>query len=93
MNGPKSAPRFLPTLTEVVQPATFAAVRKSLPDDTMTQRIIEHLLPEIEQQLRDSLQALVQEHLNSLRPGLRAAIEAALKQAADHEHPQPPTVP
>ena len=72
-NGPLS-PRRVPTLTEVVQPATLAAVNDSAPalDDV---RLVELVLAGLQQQLEPLLAAQLQA---AMAPALAQAMERLL---------------
>lgn len=90
------APRFLPTLTEVVAPAQApsGAVSPSLAHSnaaTLAQSIWQHLAPALEQQLRDQAQAVLNAHIHllmqsafgQLEAKVHEAVHGALQQSAD----------
>ncbi len=58
-DSPRVPPRFLPTLTEIVQSPTLARAP------------VRALDPLIEQQVRDLVQTLVAEHLKKFQAALR----------------------
>jgi hypothetical protein len=94
---PRSPPRYVPTLTEVVPPAPIVPdldldALAASPDEPRTQTtgsIQEHVIQRvmvrvdalIEQRLTDAVSALVQQHFKALEPRLREEIEAVVRQA------------
>ena len=79
----KSVPRLVPTLTEVVQPG-----RPLLPTPPMqvdpvllAEQVFKLVKPRLEQQLRASLQTMIEQHLHSATPRIRAELEEAIQLA------------
>ncbi|MDZ7919773.1 hypothetical protein [Rhodoferax sp.] len=97
MRAPKPTPRFLPTLTEVVQPPNPPEPPPQVPIDTdaMVAKVMQAVAPHIENQLRELVSDLVQEQLRELSPRIqhdleqmvRAAVEGAV---AEMPHPRQP---
>lgn len=95
MPSPKPTPRFLPTLTEVVQlphapePPTQ---RAGIDTDAMVDKVMQAVSPHIEHQLRELVSDLVQEQLRELAPRIqhdleqmvRAAVEGAIAEMPEH---------
>lgn len=96
MRTSKPTPRFLPTLTEVVQPphAPEPPPQSPIDTDVMVARVMQAVAPHIENQLRELVADLVQEQLRELSPRIqhdlaqmvRAAVEGAVA-----EMPAPPS--
>lgn len=84
MPASKPVPRFVPTLTEVVQPglrSAFAAGVPAIDAEQLVAQALELARPRLEQQLRASLQALVEQHLQSAAPRLQHDLEEAVRAA------------
>ncbi len=82
MLATKSPPRFLPTLTEVIQPpAELNPLLSEVDTDLLLDSVMQTLVPRLQAQLQDSLEQMVQEHLNLLVPRLQQEVEAAIRQA------------
>jgi hypothetical protein len=80
MSVGKPAPRFLPTLTEVVYPvATVAA--PELTSELLVERLLQRVAPTVEAQLRETLRSLVQEQMRLLEPRFQQEIESAVTRA------------
>lgn len=95
-DAPRSPPRYVPTLTEVVPSATIVpdldldlAAQPDVPLPEGTGSIQEHVINRvmervdalIEQRLTDAVSALVQAHFKALEPRLREEIETVVRQA------------
>lgn len=104
MQAPKNTPRFLPTLTEVVNPVQWvpevvvmpeSEVQPSpaMPGDARVAQAVAQLLPALEQRIRAALQESFQSHLDAVLPQLMAdvqeTVEAAMADPVAH-HPQWP---
>jgi len=90
----KNLPRFLPTLTEVVQagaaasPAADSAGTSPAPvagsplpaADELVERVMQRLVPTLEIRLREVVTALVQEQVSALEPYLWQEVDQALRQ-------------
>ncbi len=84
----KNLPRFLPTLTEVVQPgdaAAFATIGTDaagpMPSaEELVERVMQQLTPTLEIRLREVVTALVQEQMSALEPYLWQEVDQALRQ-------------
>lgn len=85
-------PRFVPTLTEVVQPALMheppaTSEKAELPmalsvqlQDQMAQRVLQRVDLLLERRLREAVGQLILEHTQSLAPRLREEIEQVVRQ-------------
>lgn len=86
MNAPtRQPPRYVPTLTEVIQPAPQPVLHAS-PDLTLLQEQIVHRVMQrvdlsMEQRLREAVAVLVLEETRNLVPLLREEIERVVKQS------------
>lgn len=80
MPANKPVPRFVPTLTEVVQP-WLPITPPALDPEQLVQRALQLVGPRLEQQLRVSLHALVEQHLRVEAPRMQLELEEAIKAA------------
>jgi hypothetical protein len=80
MSVGKPAPRFLPTLTEVVYPVA-TVVAPELTSDLLVERLLQRVAPTVEAQLRETLRSLVQEQMRLLEPRFQQEIESAVERA------------
>lgn len=93
---PRSPPRYVPTLTEVVPATTIVpdldldlAAQPDVPlpegsgsiQEQVIHRVMERVDALIEQRLTDAVSALVQAHFKALEPRLREEIETVVRQA------------
>lgn len=101
---PPGPPRFVPTLTEVVQPgsflsasvaglsepATFAgAVALSVEkEDLMVQRVLQRIDLVLERRLREAVGQLILEHTQTLASRLRDEIELVVRESVAHAFEQ-----
>jgi hypothetical protein len=83
-------PRFVPTLTEVVQPAnspgpftdgTSAAAVDRADEERLVQRILARVNLILEGRLREALGQLILDHTERLTPRLREEIESVVRQS------------
>ena len=82
MLASKSPPRFLPTLTEVIQPpAEVNPLLSEVDTDLLLDRVMQSLVPRLEAQLQDSMEQMVQEQMQLLVPRLQQEVEVAIRQA------------
>ena len=83
----RNLPRFLPTLTEVVQPPGLARTSAAvMPDfEDVVQSVMQRVNLTIERRLLEETDALVRtlvtEQLQALSPGLRQELERVVRQA------------
>ena len=71
-------PRYLPTLTEVVLPATAP---QELDPVTLTAEVVKAITPLVEQELRRNAHAQLDVQLNAILPNLHGKIEDAVRRA------------
>lgn len=80
----RPAPRFVPTLTEVVRPGLHVPP-PAVDRNEMVEQVLQALKPRLEQQLRASLQAVVEQHLRTtaaqMQRDMEEAVEAAVSNA------------
>ena len=84
-------PRFVPTLTEVVQPTTApgkvfdippdAAVDRHGIENQLVQRVLQRVDITLERRLREALGQLILEQTERLVPQLREEIESVVRQS------------
>ncbi len=80
---PKTPPRFLPTLTEVVRPGEAYAAPQSSPgnyDEQLVREVMRRLNTSLEVRLREALGTVVVEQVQLLGPRLRQEIELVVRQ-------------
>lgn len=83
MSSEKSVPRFVPTLTEVVQPGRPSAVT-TIDPKWLADQVLETLKPRLEQQLRASLQLLIEQQMRESAPRMQQEMEEAIRVAVTH---------
>lgn len=94
MSIPPVPPRFVPTLTEIVQPAPSSQAPALAPDeavvprafsdkeqDLMVQRVLQRVELVLERRLREAVGQLILEHTQTLAPRLRQEIELVVRQS------------
>ena len=83
MSVNKPVPRFVPTLTEVVRPGLPQAPSAPTPIDPiqLAEQVLNIVKPRLEQQLRASLQTVIEQHLRSATPRIRAELQEAIQLA------------
>ncbi len=105
MTGRRPPPRYVPTLTEVVQPPAAsrtpatepAAPPTAVAQEEIVRRVLQRLDAVLERRLRERIAAAVIEQTQSLMPLLRGEIEASVRQAVaeafEQESGHPPAAP
>jgi hypothetical protein len=86
----RKPPRYVPTLTEVVGPAT-APVRSSgagISQDQIVERVMQRIELTLERRLREAIAATVLEQTRSIAPVLREQIEAVVREAVSEAFAQ-----
>ncbi|HEY0886688.1 MAG TPA: hypothetical protein VGE20_15465 [Ramlibacter sp.] len=88
MTGGRPPPRYVPTLTEVVQPPASlgsepagAAEATALAQEDVVRRVLQRVDAMLERRLRERVAAVVMEQTQALAPLLRDEIEASVRQA------------
>ena len=84
-DAPRRPPSFVPTLTDVVTPASDA--RHDVPsqgstddiEELVVQRVMERVELSLEDQLTDAVSAVVQLHLDAMTAQLRNEIESVVR--------------
>ena len=84
-------PRFVPTLTEVVQPSPAvpnlsldppsADLDRAVTEDQLVERVLRRVDLILERQLREAVGQLILEHTETLAPQLRQEIERVVRQS------------
>jgi hypothetical protein len=85
MSTKRAPPRFVPTLTEVVQapagaPAPVPAVAATS-EEQLVQRVLKRVDLTLDRKLREAIASAVLEHTRSLGPALRERLEIVVRQA------------
>lgn len=102
MNRATQPPRFVPTLTEIVQPAAPVVVSAAdVPDPPvqpvpdlshlqaeMVHRVMQRVDLTLDRLLRETVGRLVLEHTQALAPSLRDEIESVVRQSVNHAFEQ-----
>jgi len=82
---PRTPPRYVPTLTEVVQPAAVPADGAAVPLEQLAEQVIHRVMQRVdlslERRLREAIATLVLEHTRNLGPLLREEIERVVRQS------------
>jgi hypothetical protein len=91
-------PRFVPTLTEVVEPAIVPISAAETPpaaapdsagmEEQLVQRVLQRIDLTLERRLREALGQLILEHTERLALQLREEIEAVVRQSVSHAFAQ-----
>jgi hypothetical protein len=81
----RTPPRFVPTLTEVVQtgPAPLAPAVGTLPgltQDQLAQRVLQRVELTLDARLREAIAAAILEHTSALTPLLRERVESVVRE-------------
>lgn len=88
-------PRFVPTLTEIVQPVPLQTPAVANPDtsmapsaEVMMQRIMQRVDLVLERRLRETVGQLILEHTQILAPRLREEIELVVRESVSQAFAQ-----
>lgn len=81
MSTGKPPHRFVPTLTEVFHPGQAPAAATPVDTQQLVEQVLAALKPRMEQQLRASLQALVDEQMRMASAGWEREIHEAVQAA------------
>ena len=91
-------PRFVPTLTEVVQPSPAvsnlsldrpsADLDRAATEDQLVERVLRRVDLILERQLREAVGQLILEHTETLAPQLRQEIERVVRQSVNQAFAQ-----
>jgi hypothetical protein len=82
--APRTPPRFVPTLTEVVQTgaAPLAPAGGAPPSaDQIAQRVLQRVDLSLDRRLREAMATVILEHTEALAPLLRERLESVVRQA------------
>lgn len=77
----RTPPRFVPTLTEVVQARGARPAETALVEEQLVQRVLRRVELGLERRLREAIATVVLEHTSALAPALRDQIDAVVRQA------------
>jgi hypothetical protein len=81
--APRTPPKFVPTLTEVVRSGTAGATKPDggLTQEQLVQRVMQRVDMALERRLREAIAATVLEQTRALGPILREEIELVVREA------------
>jgi hypothetical protein len=80
--APRTPPKFVPTLTEVVRSgAAFAPGNAGITQEQLVERVMQRVDMMLERKLRESIAATVLEQTRALGPILREEIELVVREA------------
>jgi hypothetical protein len=98
MSNSSIPPRFVPTLTEVVQPVPSAALGSGKGvtpmaisaelEDQMVKRVLQRVDLMLDRRLREAVGQLILEHTQTLVPRLREEIEGVVRQSVSQAFEQ-----
>ena len=98
MSRPSVPPRFVPTLTEIVQPPPESSAGSDGPEspvvdfqrlqEQMVHRVMQRVDLTLERLLRETVGRLVLEHTQALAPSLRDEIEIVVRQSVNQAFEQ-----
>ncbi len=77
----RAPPRFVPTLTEVVGPATRASAAAPVAAEPLVHRVMQRIDLTLDRRLREAIATVVVEQTRTLGPMLRDEIESVVRQA------------
>ena len=91
MSNSPGPPRFVPTLTEVVQPGVSPGVSPEAPrpashtqlEDQMVFRVMQRVDLVLERRLREAVGQLILAHTQALGPRLREEIELVVRESVN----------
>ncbi len=81
MAGPRTPPRFVPTLTEVVRSGAAVRADAGVSQEQLVQRVMQRVDMALERRLREAIAATVLEQTRALGPILREEIELVVREA------------
>ena len=76
--APRTPPRYVPTLTEVVPGTTPARETGTLSQQELVHRIMQRIDLTLDKRLREAIASVVLEHSRALAPALREEVEAVV---------------
>ena len=102
MSSSSQPPRFVPTLTEIVQPVPLAAASvlqphaptsTTPPAEMLVQRVMQRVDLVLERRLGEAVGQLILEHTQNLAPRLREEIERVTRQSVSQAFEQEAGLP
>ena len=89
LDPPRQPPRFVPTLTEVVQPNSvhvapatpYGSITAEALEDQIIHRVMQRIDLSLERRLREAVAAMVLHQTQTLVPRLREEIEFVVRQS------------
>ena len=85
MSTKRAPPRFVPTLTEVVQASTTAAAPMPagapVNEEQLVQRVLQRIDLSLDRRVREAIATAVLEHTRTLVAALREQLEVVVRQA------------
>jgi hypothetical protein len=81
----RTPPKFVPTLTEVVQSglvplAPAAGTLPALTQEQLAQRVLQRVELTLDRRLREAVAAAIMEHTSALTPVLRERVESVVRE-------------
>jgi hypothetical protein len=78
----RTPPRFVPTLTEVVQsgPTPVPGSLPTLTQEQLAQRVLQRVELTLDRRLREAIAAVIVEHTSALTPLLRERVEGVVRE-------------
>jgi len=76
--APRTPPRFVPTLTEVVPGTAAAPAAPALNQEQLVHRVMQRVDLTLDRRLREAIASVVLEHSRSMAPALREQVEAVV---------------
>jgi flagellar biosynthesis/type III secretory pathway protein FliH len=77
----RQPPRFVPTLTEVVQGGARRGGTEPLSQEQLVHRVMQRVDLTLDRRLREAIAKVVLEHTRQLGPAIRDEVEAAVRTA------------
>lgn len=77
----RQPPRFVPTLTQVVQGARASGAVDPVAHEQLVQRVMQRIDLTLDHRLREAIASVVLEHSRQLAPALREQIETVVATA------------
>ena len=77
----RQPPRFVPTLTQVVQGGRASGTIDPVAHEQLVQRVMQRIDLTLDRRLREAIASVVLEHSRQLAPALREQIEAVVATA------------
>jgi hypothetical protein len=77
----RTPPKFVPTLTEVVQAPPAVAPEPVFLEEELVQKVLQRVDVTLEKRLREAIATVLLEHTRTLGPAVRQQVESVVRQA------------